>query len=351
MAIDTTAAGVLERLKGEIPLQYNTDVGSVMHDILAAAAIEFEAAYNTVDRQTGKNLISEASGDDLDRLLAQMGYSRKAATYAEGSVTITGSDGAEVSAGTYVARGKTLYEIAESKTVSGGSVTVAVRAKYPGKDGNAPAGTVNYFPIMPQNLLSVTNDSAISGGTDDETDDELRERYYYFLEHPVTSGNVYEYEQWAREVDGVGLAKCYGIWDGPGTVKVVIATADMEPAEESLVNAVAAHIEEQRLIGPEVTVVSAESVTVNVTATLMIDGAYSLAAAKQEFLEQLGTYLKTVGFSGGVIPYTKIGALLQELPGVEYYTGYKLNNGTNNISIDEGQLAVIGTVNITGGTE
>ena len=351
MAIDMTASGVLGRLRNEIPQQYNTDVGSVMYDILAAAAIEFEAAYDTVSAQTGKNLISAASGDDLDNLLSQMGYSRKAATYAEGYVTITGTDGAEVTLGMYVASGKTLYEVTESGTISNGSATIPIRAKMPGKSGNAPAGAVNYFPVMPENLLTVSNTAAITGGTDSETDDEFRERYYYFLDHPVTSGNIYEYEQWAREIDGVGLAKCYGTWNGPGTVKVVIATADMEPASDDLVDAVAAHIEEQRLIGPTVTVVSATSVEINVTATIFTDGAYSVDAAKAAFMTELTAYLKTIGFSGGVVPYTRIGAIIQSLPGVNYYTGYTLNGGTANVEINDGELAVVGTVTITGGVQ
>lgn len=349
MAIDKTAAGVLKRLNAEIPTKYNTDEGSVLYDILAASAIEFEAAYDIVSSQIGKNLISEASGSDLDKLLAQLGYTRKNATYADGEVTITGTDGTVIPTGTLVAHGRVLYETTEEKTVSAGSVAVPIRAKYPGESGNAPAKTVNYFPVMPENLLSVINTEPISGGTDAETDSEYRQRYYYFLDHPVTSGNVYEYEQWAREVDGVGAAKCYGIWNGPGTVKVVIATAAMEPASDELVAAVAAHIEQQRLIGPTVTVVSAESVTINVAAKLNVDGAFSVSAAKETFIEELTAYLKNIGFSGGLIPYTMIGSIIQGLPGVNYYSEYTLNGGTENISINEGQIAVIGTVEISGG--
>lgn len=349
MAIDKTASGVLTRLKAEIPSKYNTDEGSVLYDILAAAAIEFESAYSNIDSQISKNLISEASGDDLDRLLAQMGYTRKQATYADGNVTVTGTDGAVVPVGTLVARGRVLYETTTEMTVSAGSAVVPIRAKYPGESGNAPAETVNYFPVMPENLLSVINLTPISGGTDEETDNDFRERYIYFLNHPVTSGNVYEFEQWALEVDGVGAAKCYGIWNGPGTVKVVIATSAMEPASDELVAAVAAHIEQQRLIGPEVTVVSAESVSVNVSAKLIVDGSFSLSAAKDAFTEELTAYIKNVGFSGGLIPYTMVGSILQSLPGVSYYTNYTLNGKTENISVNEGQIAVIGTISLTGG--
>lgn len=349
MALDKTAKGVLSRLIADIPSKYNTDAGSGIYEMLAAPAIEFEAAYGVIDSQLDGNLISTASGSDLDRLLNQLGYSRKGATYASGFVTITGTDGTAIPVGTLVARGRVLYETTEEGTISSGSVTVGVRAKQPGASGNAPIDEIDYFPVMPENLLSVTNSAAVTGGTDEESDDDFRDRYLYFLDNPVTSGNVYEYEQWAREVDGVGAAKCYGLWNGPGTVKVVIATAEMEPAGAELVAAVSSHIEEQRLIGPSVTVVSAESVSVDVSATLYTDGAYSIDAAKEAFVSTLSAYIKTVGFSGGIIPYTMIGSFIQNLPGVNYYTDYTLSGGTDNLTLDEGEVAVIGTVTLVGG--
>lgn len=349
MAIDKKASAVLQRLCNEIPPKYNTDIGTVLYDILAAVAIELEGAYDIADNQVKKNLIATATGADLDALISQLGYTRKTATYARGYVTITGIEGTNVPVGTLVACGKNLYEITESGIINGGSATVSITAKYPGSDGNALAGSVNYFPVMPENLLTVNNIEPISGGTDAETDMALRERYYYFLEHPVTSGNVYEYEAWAMEIDGVGFAKCYGTWNGPGTVKVVIATSDMEPAGTELVNAVAKHIEEQRLIGPTITVVSAVAVTVNISAKLVMDGAFSFSAVEKSFKKFLVDYLKTLGFSGAVIPYTKVGALLQNQPGVEYYTDLRLNGGTSNIEIKDGELGVIGTVSLMGG--
>lgn len=349
MALDTSANGVLLRLMSEIPSKYSTDEGSVLYDIMAAAAIEFEAAYSAVDDNIKRNLISEASGSDLDALLSQLGYYRKNATYAEGEVTICGTDGTVIPTGTLIAKGRIIYETTADATVSGGSAVVHIRAQLPGESGNATVGTVNYFPVMPENLLSVSNAEAVTGGTNTETDNAYRERYFYFLDNPVTSGNKYEYEQWAMEVDGVGKAKCYPIWNGPGTVKVVIATAAMEPAGSDLVQAVAAHIEEQRLVGPTVTVSSAEAVSVNVSATVYTDGAYSPDSVRLNLSDALTAYFKDLGFSGGVVPYSEVGAILQNIPGVMYYSDFKLNGAQNNITISDGQLAAIGTINLTQG--
>ena len=55
-----------------------------------------------------------------------------------------------------------------------------------------------------------------------------------------TSGNPYHYQSWANSVDGVGASRVISKWNGAGTVKVVLAGADMEPASEATVAACAA---------------------------------------------------------------------------------------------------------------
>ena len=37
---------------------------------------------------------------------------------------------------------------------------------------------------------------------------------------PATSGSKYHYIQWAKEINGVGNAKCLPLWNGNGTVKL-----------------------------------------------------------------------------------------------------------------------------------
>lgn len=349
--IDKTVDGIINRLQNAMPAQYSTDKGSVLYDILAAAAIEFAAAYEAVDIGMKKHFIADAEGEDLDRLLGQLGYTRKGATFATGEVTISGNNGVTVARGTLVARGRILYKTVQEAIITDGNATVPIEAAEPGSSGNAAAKSVNYFPIMPQGLLSVSNAAPISGGTDAETDEAYRDRYYYFLEHPVTSGNEYEFEQWAMEIDGVGMAKCYKLWNGPGTVKVVIATAEMEPANAALVSAVTAHIESQRLVGPDVTVTSAEKTNINIAATLFLDTAYAISDIKSTLEEKLKDYFKSLGFQGALIPYTEIGAMIQSVPGVKYYTGLKVNNGTENITIPNGHLATLGSVSLTQGVQ
>ena len=344
--MDKTESGILARLKAEIPAKYDKTTGSYVHDVLAGPAIEFETAYGELDRTALRAFAATAEGSDLDAVLEQYGFVRKAATYAAGEVTVRGAADAQITAGSLVAAGRTVYEVLDTAALTDGTAVVRIRAQTPGSAGNAAAGAVNYFPVTLPKITSVTNETAITGGTDAESDAEYRERYTYFLEHPVTSGNKYEYEQWAREVDGVGLAKCYPIWAGPGTVKVVITTAEMEPAGTDLIAAVKAYIETRRPVGADLTVESAGRLEISVSAAVTLEAGYGLDSIKTQYMSALDGYFKDVGFAGGLIPYTKIGSLLQEIPGVRYYSNLTVNGGTANVTVDDGELAVLGGVTL-----
>ena len=71
-------------------------------------------------------------------------------------------------------------------------------------------------------------------------------------------------------MSGVGAARVIRVWDGAGTVKVILADNDMQPAAAETVSATTAYIEGLRPVGAEVAVVAATRVTVNVSATVTL---------------------------------------------------------------------------------
>ena len=52
----------------------------------------------------------------------------------------------------------------------------------------------------------------------------------------------------AKEVERRGDAKCIPLWNGAGTVKVIIINADKQAADAALINAVKNHIEDSALL-------------------------------------------------------------------------------------------------------
>lgn len=144
----------------------------------------------------------------------------------------------------------------EPVTLTGGADPGSVEADAVGRAYNIRAGELTQMVNTISGLESWSNADA-DGGTDEETDAALCARLYEHLQKPATSGNTYHYERWAKEVNGVGDAKVTPLWNGPGTVKVLIVGPDKEPVSSEIVTACAAYIDAQRPIGATVTVSSA----------------------------------------------------------------------------------------------
>ena len=101
-----------------------------------------------------------------------------------------------------------------------------------GTSCNVDAGTITKIPVSIYGVSAVTNKAAAYDGFDEETDAELLERLLFKVRQPATSGNKNHYIIWATNVDGVGGVKVLPLWNGNGTVKVIITDAENEIASE-----------------------------------------------------------------------------------------------------------------------
>src|SRR5690606_15582268 len=132
-------------------------------------------------------------------------------------------------------------------------------------------------------------------GYDAETDNELRARYYDKLQRPGKAGNKYHYEEWAREVLGVGDVRVFPRFNGPLTVKVVIIDSNKQPADLLLIDRVYSHIEEEMPFGvSELSVVSATPKPIDVSAELTLGDGYALENVQPEVEQNIRAYLSEI---------------------------------------------------------
>jgi Uncharacterized homolog of phage Mu protein gp47 len=131
-------------------------------------------------------LNSFQSDQDLDLLVRRNGISRDPGSFATGEVTfqIT-ADTAVIDSGVPVTTerdgsGDVLrFETTESASASAGDtqLTVAVQATERGIASNVGVGQLTRLPSPPPFVSSVSNTTATSGGENEETNAELRERF------------------------------------------------------------------------------------------------------------------------------------------------------------------------------
>lgn len=338
---DNTASGILSRMLGHIPVEYEICDGSVIKDILTAVSVELEGAYADRDLISDRYYIDTATGLDLDRKMAEFAYPRKAAAYAEGEVEIRGTAGAEVKAGDKVSNGSVSFEfLAGGKIGDDGSLALPIRACTAGTVGNVEAGSITKFPLTLSNIVSVTNNEPTTGGVDAESDTEYRERFYEYMSTPNTSGNKYAYEVWAEEAsNSVIKSMCIPLADGANTVKIVI-WADYGVAGDDLVDAVQAYIEEKKMIGANVTVVSATGVNIAIQCSVMIDSAYNEDTVKGNIYSNVKAYLDRAN----PIVVNKVLAVIINTEGVTDCTDLTINGDTQNIYIGDTEVAVPGAI-------
>jgi uncharacterized phage protein gp47/JayE len=153
---------------------------------------------------------------------------RKLPTLATGTVSLTGTPLTVVPKSTVLSSPSVGidYETTETVTLSYTAVQVPVRALDPGIIGNNPGATLNVItPVA--GLDGTATVIVIEGGTDTETDDELRARVLLRIREPPMGGDAKDYVQWALAVPGVTRAWCAPLEMGMGTVTVRFMMDDL----------------------------------------------------------------------------------------------------------------------------
>lgn len=348
-----TPEGIQDMLRAFIKdeLGLSTAEGSLLQIILAPGAYVFWEGLQALRAQVPISFVDETSGRFLDKNAAGYGITRKPGTAASVTLTFTGSAGTTIPAGTLCVTQDGLGFATDEALTLGetGSGTVTATADAVGTAYNVPAGAIISMQQAVSGVTALTNEEAAAGGTDPETDAALFARLDAYKKTPPTSGNDRHYHQWALAVNGVGAASVIRCWDGPGTVKVIIADMALRPVEEELRAEVAAYIETQRPVTAEVTVESAAGVSVEVSVTVTTDGTVFKLDTEKELIERLAEYLGEIAFTeGATVVYNRVLALVMGLPGVTDCTDLKVNGGTANVPLDETQIPMLGTVTVNG---
>lgn len=345
---EQTEQAILERMLDAIRDDVGKRQGDIAYDLSDPAAQELAQAYVALDQVLNNAFLNEDMPTDVLRLAASdFGVDYKLAVKARGFVTLTGPINQLVVAGQQVRTDDGVYfATLTNVTLTQGTAQVEVEATVGGTLGNVAPGEINTVVGDLSGVLFVRNELAFDSGVDEESDESLLQRVYDKVRKPATSGNVYHYEQWAREVAGVGDARVFPTWDGPNTVKVVLLSDDKQSPTQAVIDAAVDKIEIERPVGAHVTVVGASEVPINLSATLTLANPDTLDAVKADIEEALQTYLQTLAFTDNYVRYARIAAMLLDIESIVDYENLTVNGGTANVQVTDEQVAVLGTVSV-----
>lgn len=342
-----TRKNILDRLK-----QYYTETagdkvniveGGFAWDTLSANSKEFEKAYAEMALIIEASFPQTSWGDWLTRKAEEHGIIRQEATNSSVILTITGQARTTVQEGSLFSTndGKNFLTVESKKIEDDGTVDIKAQSQDVGTNCNVDAETITKIPVSIYGVSAVTNKSPAYDGFDEETDEELLERLLFKVRQPATSGNKNHYVIWATNVEGVGGVKVLPLWNGNGTVKVIITDAKNEIASEDLIAKVQNYIDEQRPIGATITVVSPKPLNIDIGLKVTKG-----SGNPNEIKNVVNDFFKTTAFEREYVSYAQVGKVILEktATGVQDYSDLTLNNKAENIALTDEQLPTVGQV-------
>ena len=183
------AAAILATVSQTVP-ELSCAIGTPERGIIDACAQQISAADISQYTTGGMMDINQKSGLELDQWVGQFAFGRLQGSYAEGEVTLTVTNVAAATLNIplgsqfYTTPGlagqnQTLYfSSTQAVTLAAGqySCTIPVRCTTVGTAGNVPPDSITSQSAA-LGASTVTNLAAMTGGTNTETDAQLRQRF------------------------------------------------------------------------------------------------------------------------------------------------------------------------------
>lgn len=350
---DQTEEVILERLLDRIPDTMDKREGSVIFDALAPAANELAKMYVNLDIERSLRFPAPENGEELDKSVAWSGIVRKEATNAQwrGKFYNNQNELMDVPIGSRYSI-EDLNYVVKSKLGVG---QFAVECETAGAIGNKFSGALLPIDFIDKLAKAELVDLLVSG-EDVESGEALYDRYQDKVTKPITSANKNQYVVWAREVSGVGDAKVFPLWNGNGTVKVVILNNEKRTPSPAVVQAVQTYIDPTQdghgegvaPIGPIVTVVGAGEVPINISVRVQLARDATTDDVKEQLKVSISKYLEGLAFSDTdtLVRITRIANFILDVPPVIDYFDLTINGVTSNIQVPLDSVAVLGTVDV-----
>ncbi|MEF7565991.1 baseplate J/gp47 family protein [Bacillus infantis] len=182
----------------------------------------------------------------------------------------------------------------------------------------------------------------VKEGADKESDTSLRARLLESLEYQEKGGTEPDYEIWAKQVPGVITAKSIPLARGNGTLDLIIVGANGLPSE-SLISQVQNYIDGKVPAGGCSVLVKAPiPIYINVELDVTLQNGADMEKVTPLLQEKL---ILTIANENNVliVRKRKIGEAAGQL---EDIFNYSLKAPAEDIKLDQGELAILGTLQL-----
>ena len=374
-----TREAIQKEMLDQVDPGMDTREGSMIQTAIGPVAWYLEGVYMILKQIQDNAYPATAVGDSLDKIVQTRGLTRKLATAAvrKGTFNSVVPSGSEFK--TINGVESQVFVTREKLSESGMEYVYAMQCKNAGTSGNNYSG--NLIPITPvEGLTSAVLGDIIIAGTEEETDEALRSRFYDTFDVAAFGGNISSYKNEILSIEGVGAVQVYPAWNGGGTVLCSILGDDLRPALPATVKKVQDLICPAEdggsnpsadgygiaPIGAAVTITTGTALTLNITCDIdfvetMLNGVETYKdQIRQKIQEYLDTLCKAWGdpMKAHKITYTvtvyssRIIYAILTIQDVVNVSNVKINGASGDLKLTETaalqQVPVLGTVVING---
>lgn len=374
-----TKAQIERDMLDQVDPALDTRQGSMIQTALGPVAWYLEGLYMVLSQIQQNSNPSTAVGEALELLTAARNVNRTQARAAvrQGTFNVEIPTGSQFR--TINGADSLVFTSGNLISSSDGSYVYQLTCNTPGSAGNSYTGAL--LPVTAiAGLTSATIGTVITAGTDEETDDSLRSRYFLSFDTPAFGGNISSYRQTILALDGVGAVQVYPAWDGGGTVLCSILGDDLKPALPSTVQEVQNYIcppEDGEAspspngygmapIGAVVTITTGTELTLDITCNIEFAESVQngVETYQQEIEQKIQEYIDQVNSDWGnplmsqtvsyplTIYISRISYAILQISAVVNVTNVQINGSSADLHLTETaqlqQVAVLGEVVING---
>lgn len=348
---DQTYEKILSRSLARVATDVDKREGSVIMNAIAPVSAEHANLYILLDNILQNGYANTANREYLVLRCKERGVVPHSATKA----VLKGKFNMEIPLDARFNLGDLNYVSIAYIEGADGFYYYQMECETAGTEGNKHFGELSPIEYIDKSLEGSLVELLIPADDEEETE-ALRARYLNSFESTPFGGNKQDYREKTNALDGVGGTVVVPVWNGGGTVKLIIIDSAYNVASGTLVEAVQTAIDPTQdgtgmgiaPIGHTVTVVPAVEKPVNVSFRLTFVEGYTwnqIEAKAREAVEEYLLEMRKAWENGGlVVRISQLENRLLNLDGVLDIASTTINGVADNLSLEMEELPVLGGV-------
>lgn len=348
---DQTYENILDRSLARVATDVDKREGSIVMNAIAPVSAEHANVYILLDGIIQNGYADTAIREYLILRCKERGIIPYDATKA----MLKGKFNMEIPLGSRFNLDKLNYKATAFIENVEGFFYYQMECETTGTEGNKYFGELSSIEYINKDLEGELVELLIPA-EDEEDTEALRKRYLNSFNSNPFGGNKQDYKEKTNALDGVGGTVVIPVWDGGGTVKLIIIDSNYNKASATLVKAVQEAIDPDPQgtgtgiapIGHTVTVTTVRELEVKIVVRVTLNEGYTWSQIEpkaKEVLEEYFLEMRKAWENGNlVVRVSQIENRLLNLDGVLDVADTTLNGVAGNLPLEEDQLPILGEV-------